>query len=362
MWFNKSHIKKHKPVLVDDLHGYVLPHAGTTHSGHILSHTMRYLPTKKFRYILIIYLPSSNKPNVGNDYHEYFVPYNTLKMFFPENQDYVYIGYNVLEPKPKIHHLNKNNCIYVVSADFSHYLPMQKAIEAENNAAHALMHKVFDLDSLKIVDDIRSFKVMYQLLSSVQLHWVGRTRSMGKKGVGYLSFLIRDKPNLKINPIPDGFFVTAYDANMNQRECLGNVNKWNTRLETSLKNTVIKKAKTTSRLTNGKDLDVPVTHYTITYLYKDPSKQFIRGHHAILKDALYLPDVFLENTYDNGTWINGRDKEWPQSKHFSLNPTFSKLQAKAGIQNTNPKYQLFTSTVLHCKINQKNYTRKKYSL
>ena len=357
MWFNKSHIKKYNPIELDDLHGYVLPHAGTEHSGHTLSHTMRYLPAKKFTYILIIYLPANDKPNVGNEYHEYFVPYNTLKIFFPEEDGYIYIGYNMLGPKPNIRHLNKNNSIYVVSADFSHFLPMQEAIEKENKAAHALMHKAFHLDCMNVVDDVRSFKKMYELVHKVQLQWVGRSRSSGEKGVGYLSFLIRDKPQLTENP--DGFFVTAYDSNMNQRECLGNTKTWSPSLETSLKKDVINKAKTTSRLTNGNDLHVPITHYTVTYLYKDSSKKFIRGHHAILKDALYLPDVFLENTYNNGTWIEKEDKSWPSANKFSLTPTFSKLQHKAGVQHSNPNYQLFYSEVIHHKIKLKRKTMKK---
>ena len=349
MWFTKSHIKKRKPILLHDLHGYVLPHAGTEHSGHILSHTMRYIPTKKFTYIVIIYLPANKTPNVGDTYHEYFVPYSTLKMFFPEDEGYIYIGYNVLGPKPKIRDVNKNNSIYVVSADFSHFLPMKEAIEKENKAAHALMHKVFDLKCMNIVDGVLSFKTLYQLLPTVQLQWVGRSRSSGENGVGYLSFLIRDKPKLVTKP--DGFFVTAFDANMNARECLGNnTNPWSLVSEISLKQDVINKARTTSRLTNGLDLNVPVTHCTITYLYKDSSKQFIRGHHAILKDAFFLPDVFLENTYDNGVWIKPQDKYWPLSKVFSLKPTFAKLQNKAGVQKTDSNYQLFCSTVVHEKI------------
>mgnify|MGYP001198951000 CR=1 FL=1 len=49
---------------------------------------------------------------------------------------------------------------------------------------------------------------------------------------------------------------------------------------------------------------IPITNYTITYLYKEKKSQnFIRGYHAILKNALFLPGVFLENTYENGKWI-----------------------------------------------------------
>ncbi len=42
MWFHHSHIKIQQPLIpIDDLHGYVLPHASTTHSGGVLSHTLR---------------------------------------------------------------------------------------------------------------------------------------------------------------------------------------------------------------------------------------------------------------------------------------------------------------------------------
>lgn len=353
-WFNKKDIKKYPSIMIDNLHGYVLPHAGTSHSGEILSHSLRFKPKKDFKYILIIYLPSNKEPNVGNEYHEYVVPSNTLKLFYPNK---TYIGYNMLTTKPNISHLNKNNTLYVISADFSHFLLLQDAIQKENCAAHSMMHKIFNLDCVNIVDDARSFKKMYSLIKEIQLQWIGRTRSTGEKGVGYLSFLIRDKPDIRKKP--DGFFVTAYDSNMNQRECLGNTKQWTKSLELSLKKDVIQNAQTTSRLTNGKFLDIPVTHYTITYLYKDKSKDFIRGYHAILKDALYLPDVFLENTYDNGTWIKSTDTTWPKSNIFTLTPTFSKLQNKAGVQHSNSNYQLFYSEVTHHKIKLKRKTIKK---
>ena len=97
---------------------------------------------------------------------------------------------------------------------------------------------------------------------------MGRTRSPGEQGVGYLSFLIRDTPNLSYKQ-PNGFFITAYDKNMTPRECLGNTKNWNKKLEEDLLNDVLNKAQTTSRLTGGKFTEIPVTNYSITYLYKD---------------------------------------------------------------------------------------------
>jgi len=223
-----------------------------------------------------------------------------------------------------------------------------------------LMHKIFHLPCEKVVDHIDSFKLMYKLLPNIVLQWIGRTRSKGLKGVGYLSFLLRDKPNLK--KVPDGFFVTAYDREMRQRECLGNTKAWDKYLERKLIDDVIHKAKTSSRLTGGQFLSIPVTHYSITYLYKDKSQKFIRGWHAILKDSLYLPDVFLENTYNNGKWFKPQDREWKKGNTFHLKYTFDMLHRKtkkiSGWRGNKTrkkysrksKYQLFYSKVIHKKI------------
>ena len=48
MWFNKNDITFKKKISLDDLHGYVLPHAGTKHTGNIISHTLRFKPKKDF--------------------------------------------------------------------------------------------------------------------------------------------------------------------------------------------------------------------------------------------------------------------------------------------------------------------------
>ena len=94
--------------------------------------------------------------------------------------------------------------------------------------------------------------------------------------------------------------------------------------------------KETSRLTGGTELDVPLTNYTVTYLYKDNknNNNFIRGWHGLLHNAFYLPEVFLENTFENGTWIKSNDKEWPQTTGddiFNLSETLVSLNAKAGL-------------------------------
>ena len=351
MWFDENDInKKEENIVLDNLHGYVLPHAGTKYTGNILSHSLQFQPSKKFENILIIYLPANKRPNVGEYHHEYYVLLKVLKMYFPEKN---FIGYNLLsENRMKIRSLTKKNTLYVVSADFSHFLDLQDAILQENCAAHSLMHKNYSNKCVDVIDDIRSFKELYRLLPNIVLQWIGRTRSPGLKGVGYLSFLLRDKP--RVNKKPNGFFVTAYDNKMRQRECLGNRDNWDRESEKKLIKEVIDKAKITSRLTNGNFLDSPISNYTVTYLYEDLSKKFIRGWHAISKNALYLPDVFLENTYDNGDWIKDYEKEWKTGKNFDIKETISMLDNKAnrrGINNENIK--LFRTEEKHVKIKLK---------
>ena len=366
-WFKSKHIKKHEQITLNKLHGYVLPHAGTTHTGDILSHTLRFRPTKKFDTILIIYLPSTPQPDIIIDintkyYHEYYVIYKTLNKIFPGKK---YIGFNLKSEKnPDISGLEICNTLYIISADFSHFLPFDDAIKKENCAAHALVLKQLDNECNKVVDDILSFKKLYELLPNINLQWVGRSRSSGEKGDGYLSFLIREQPILDTNSKskPDGFFVTAYDEHLRQRECLGNTTEWSTELETDLIKKVLLGAKHTSRLTNREGLRIPITNYVVTYLYKDDSQEFIRGWHSILMNALYLFDVFLENTHDNGDWIKATDTEWKRGTIFDLEPTKQKLKEKAtkfGVSSNNTNYQLYTNEIKRVSLIKKGVFRKK---
>jgi hypothetical protein len=41
-------------------------------------------------------------------------------------------------------------------------------------------------------------------------------------------------------------------------------------------------------------------------------------------NALYLFDVFLENTHDNGDWIKATDTEWKRGAIFDLEHTKQK--------------------------------------
>ena len=355
MWFQGIDIKKYKTIKIKGLKGYVLPHAGTKYTGEIISHTLRFKPTIKIKKIYIIYYPATDKPDIEDMYHEYYVPYQSLMMFY----DVEIVGINLKQSEPELRIMRDE--LVVVSADFSHFLPFQEAIHLENKASHSLMFRdLSDTDYNSIIDDNISFEYLYKYLSfNFQLQWIGRTRSNGLKGVGYLSFLIRDNPNPSMF-LPDGLFVTVYDTDMNSRECLGEwftYKDWNKRWEINFIKQVINKAETTSRLTGGQNKDIPIKGYTITYLYKIRIKEFIRGYHGVKHKAFYLSDVFLENTFEDGRWITNLDNEWKKdTNEFNMNETITKLKQKINsniskrTRNKNNRYQLYVERVLHVSI------------
>lgn len=333
MWFEARHLKIEKPIFLENLHGYVLPHAVTEFTGNILSHTLRFRPLKKIKKVFILYYPAGEQPDVNNTYyHEYYVPWQAMLSVF-RDKEYTYEGYNIRKgemPEPDI-----KDTLLVVSADFSHFLPMQKAIDLENKAARALMFKELPKAYQSVVDNMETFKAYFALLPEAwQLQWVGRDRSAGLKAVGYLSFLLRETPNGNLKMPIDGIFVTVYSNDMTARECQGkwfSDKKWSLRAETKLIKDVIRLGETTSRLTGGLNKEDPLTHYSITYLYKDDINPFIRGWHGVLYNAFYLPEVFLENTYKNGQWLTEHDTSWTQGDNFIMTETLQHLKAKAGL-------------------------------
>jgi hypothetical protein len=388
-----------KPLIKNNIKGYVLPHASTNFTGNIISHTMRFIPQNFFENIIILYFPANDRENVvisntEKYYHEYYVPFKTIQ-YFNKNlwnyNDKKFIGINVREKDNRqtqqlieLYLKNLSNfekSLIIVSADFSHFLDLQTAIEKENCATHAILHREIynNLECLKHVDIIDSFKLLYKVIpSNWYLQWIGRTRSPGEKGVGYLSFLIK-QPQAKIKN-PDGIFVTVYDEKMHQRECLGEWfnNNYSVNLEQNLIDRVVNLAKTTSRLTNGNFLEIPITNYTVTYLYRDHKNiKFIRGYHSIKSNAFYLSDVLLENCFDDGIWITQEHVNWPQDYKFKLSNTLKQLKKKAQnftrktinrnkntikntIKNKNLKnlkksnpYQLYYSDVYYGKITNK---------
>lgn len=312
MWFSKKDIKKHKSIKLKDLKGYVLPHAGTTHTGDIISHTLRFKPTKKINKIIIIYCPSQNKPNVGDYYHEYYVPMMCLKMFF---KDAEIIGINILEEKPKI---NLDDFI-VVSADFSHFLDMKNALYLENKASHSLMFRdLSDTNYNKVIDDKRSFEYLYSNIPlNYNLQWVGRTRSEGEKGVGYLSYLIRDTTKYKKNP--SMIIYNFYDQNMNLIDTKHSKKKLNIKRSSNIEEKNFK-------------------YVLVQNLHRDKRKEFIRGWNTLKIGKRYVtPEIFLEKTYENGSWIRPSDKEWSKTKKFKLTETLKKMNLLNKINKTHKK-------------------------
>jgi hypothetical protein len=414
MWFNKKDLTIKPIISISNLHGYTLPHAGTSYSGEIISHTLRFRPTKKVNKIIILYYPASDSPDINESnisyYHEYYVPWKSLDYILGNSNNgspkIIYEGYNINDIFTKKIDINQikqsftlDDTLIVVSSDFSHFLPFKKGISLENKAAHSLMFRELNNSPyINIVDDVKTYRILYKIIpDKLQLQWIGRTRSPGEKGVGYLSFLLREIhiPDItRPTTLPDGIFITAFDKNMNSRECLGNwyngtntsVKKWSLANENELRDKVIRLAGTTSRLTSGSNIQVPVSNYTVTYLYKDKNKEkssmnnFIRGYHGILHNAFYLPEVFLENTFNNGNWIKDTDTTWQSGNTFNLDETFRQLNIKAGItknnktlkkirnnykymytkknnsknnsknNNKNNSYTLYSSNVMHYKI------------
>jgi hypothetical protein len=369
MWFQSHYIKSRKSIIIDDLRGYVLPHAGTKHTGQILSHTLRFKPKKRFTNIIIFYYPAMHSPNISNKYyHEYYVPWKVMHYYINKiwklSQHITFYGFNVRDQyKDPIHmrqdlsQFSIDDTLIVLSADFTHYLPMNQAIEIENCSAHSIMHRYLKPACCNHIDDSSTFSALYKFIpKDWMFQWIGRSRSEGTKAVGYLSFLIREIPNPRESP-PDSIFITAYDKSMRQRECLGEYfdksNPWSLRREKTLKNRVVRLGQTVSRLTNGHNKHIKITHYTITYLYKDHKHSFIRGWHGIKYNALYLPSVFLENTYENGKWITPTDSSWSPNitanTRFNLNETLTKLINKAN-RDSARTYELYSSAVLHHKI------------
>jgi hypothetical protein len=337
MWFDAKHLKIENPIYIENLHGYVLPHAATEFTGVIISHTLRFRPLKKIKKVIILYYPASAEPDIINTYyHEYYVPWQAMQLVFAD-KGYDYKGYNIQKGEMPV--VDLTTTLIVVSADFSHFLPMQQAIALENKAARSLMFKEIKKEFANVVDHLETFKVLFDWLPETwQLQWVGRGRSAGLKAVGYLSFLLRETPPTSLTPTkPDGLFVTTYSNDMTARECQGiwfTQKKWSLLAETKLIKNVLTLGETTSRLTGGLYIEKPLTHYSITYLYKDRVNPFIRGWHGILHHAFYLPDVFLEHTFNNGKWITARDTSWPKGDKFDMTESLQRLREKAGLHGS----------------------------
>ena len=352
MWFNKNdfNFKNKKIINEQNIYGYVVPHAGSKYTSNIYLHPFQFKPQRKtFDTVYIIYYPSQEEENVlfrGYKYfHEYYVPWKSCELIFKKLwnlNNLNFIGVNMKNP---INIPTLSNSLIIISADFSHHYPMQKAIKLENKATHSLLFKT-NHSSQKVVDDMKQFNYLFQLFPNLILKWIGRTRSSIEPGVGYLSFLITKK---HIPKNPDGFFITAYDKEMNARECLGNWKYSKENVDKLLLDVYIK-GERESRLTNGRHINIPVKHFIITYLYKDEKNNFIRGFHGVKGNAFYLSDVFLENTYENGNWIKPKETRWQEGNNFDMNETKQMLIKKSNIQSPDTELTFYKCYVSYMNI------------
>lgn len=396
-------------IVVDDIYGYVLPHAGTQYTGDIIQHTMQFRPKniEEIKHVYIYYFPANQKPDItipeadAHDMsdetldnrvilasistsecdHELYVPFRTILHYFRKwnvhtnGIKFLPINIRNIQNKwmndaggrhtyrrrrrprgDKLHHHKKrtrrrrrhiSGSFYIISADFSHHKPFDYAIHNENKAAHAIvtdsLECAYDTPPyLDEIDDVRTFRVFKTKHPNLSFQWIGRTRSPGENAVGYHSFLIRPvfQPMKHHSPPIDGIFVTCYDSKMNARECLGewfspvDGHTWTPPIEKAFINKVKEKAQRESRLTGGENKNIPITRCIVTYLFKDTSTaSFIRGWHGIRTNAIYLPDVLLENAKEDGSWITPRDKVWSLPEKFTgfnMTETLEELEQKAG--------------------------------
>ena len=110
-WFtSKDIVPNQQPIIVDDVCGYVLPHAGTEYTGDIIQHTLRFQPRniESIRRVYIYYYPANSIPDVtinvsnqtGSEYdddddriilssihknkchHELYVPFRSILHYF----------------------------------------------------------------------------------------------------------------------------------------------------------------------------------------------------------------------------------------------------------------------------------------
>ena len=346
-WFNASDLTPAEtPIILNELRGYVLPHAPTKESGNIISHTLRFQPGKPVSTVVILYCSGRETMDVvfptGESYHhELYVPLLcmewALDQWKVDRATVRIVAVNVMKPLPSEFAVAKkrDSTIVVVSAGFSHGAPMNLALEAENVAAQALQFKNLEdrfMDG--VVDDPRTFAALFYHFPDLGLQWVGRTRSL--TGAGHLTFLIVEAfhPKEEVTAL----FVTVYDANMRARESLGEwFGVYTLEKEEAWVQKVLRLAETTSRLTNGAHRSVPVNYCTVTYLYKTTLTPFIRGWHSVKGNLTYLAQVFLENTFDNGVWINDSEQTvWQADGIFRMDRTLVRMTQQSKCPQATP--------------------------
>lgn len=257
-WFHSKDLSStidRPSIVVDDIYGYVLPHAGTQYTGDIIQHTLQFRPKNvdEIKHVYIYYFPANEKPDImipdadahdTNDetidnrvilssistsdcHHELYVPFRTILHYFRKwnvnikGIKFLPVNIRNIQNKwmnegaggrhtyrrrrDKLHHRKKktrrrhrhvSGSFYIISADFSHHKPFQYAIPNENKAAHAIvtdsLECAYDTPPyLDEIDDVRTFRVFKTKHPNLSFQWIGRTRSPGEDAVGYHSFLIR---------------------------------------------------------------------------------------------------------------------------------------------------------------------------
>lgn len=203
-WFHSKDLTpstERPSIVVDDIYGYVLPHAGTQYTGDIIQHTFQFRPKniEEIKRVYIYYFPANEKPDItipdadAHDTrdetfdnrvilssistsecdHELYVPFRTILHYFRKwnvnTKGIKFVPVNIRNiqnkwlnnegaggrPKSrrrrrgdKLHHHKKKTrrrhrhaigSFYIISADFSHHKSFDYAIHNENKAAHAIV-------------------------------------------------------------------------------------------------------------------------------------------------------------------------------------------------------------------------------
>lgn len=346
MWFETQHLQRHQPVVTEDMLGVALPHAGTAHCGHVLSHTLRFRPRVVPLKFVLLYLPAQRTPDADSEaptwlapqhrHHEVVVPLLAMLHLWPSTVKASWTFYDVSRDIPR----GMTGTFVVVSSDWSHFRQFSAVRHAEDAAASALTHGSFIRPD--IVDSLPAFR--FGTLPHTSWQWVGRSRSVGMRGVGYLSFLLRRDPVSLRGTV--GFFVTGYGPSFQARECLGEYEDVTLRGLRTLVQKVRRLAATQSpRLSpHAKAIDARDVNMVVSLLYPSKLTQFIRGWHTVRAcGATYLSNVFLEHTHESGIWMDATYDTWVPPYHqlqFDMKHTLKQLMLKAGAHVCNGQVSL----------------------
>ena len=384
-WFSPRDLPLHprRRTTVDGMRGISLPHAGTRHCGHVLAHALRFVPPAMPTRIVVVYQPVSPTPNVLKEhtrnahrgfplpaehaYHEALVPVYAMCTLWPEvrGASWAFVNVNAREPPPPHDEADtEEGAFVVVSCDWSHHLPMNEAMPLEDRAVVALQHGKLDSAAARAaMDSVGAFKVAQQIRPNpgpFVWQWVGRSRSGGERGVGYLAFLLRRTDVEGASK----YFVSAYDEEFRLRECLGTSGtSGKNPTQAELRDLMRRVARSGSRARPRLNRDLGpgrVPYLTVTAMYDDEpapgagaavvENEFIRGWHSVSAcGATYVASVFLKHVFEGGGWIHADATKWHSSAtttkpdtekdakkdatkkgKWSFGPTLRRLARKAG--------------------------------